>query len=72
MARPPKDPALRMDQDLRIPVTAEQKRLIAQAAAADKSDMTAWIRPILLGAAQAKLAKPAIRRKQRHPDKLGA
>jgi uncharacterized protein (DUF1778 family) len=55
MARPPKDPALRMDEDLRIPVTAEQKRLIAEAAAASKSDLAAWVRPILLKAANVRL-----------------
>lgn len=55
MARPPKDPALRMDQDLRIPVTADQKKLIVDAAAADQTDMTAWIRPIVLRAAQKRL-----------------
>jgi uncharacterized protein (DUF1778 family) len=63
MARPKKDPSLRMDVDLRIPVTPEQKTLIAEAAAADQSDMAAWVRPILLGAAQRKLAKQPKQRK---------
>jgi uncharacterized protein (DUF1778 family) len=58
-----------MDEDLRIPVTAEQKRLIVEAAAADQSDMTAWVRPILLGAAQRKLAKPFMQRKRKPPAK---
>jgi hypothetical protein len=53
--RPPKDPSLRMDTDLRIPITAEQKMLIAKAAAKDGEDMAAWIRPIIVRAAQNKL-----------------
>jgi uncharacterized protein (DUF1778 family) len=57
MARPKKDPSLLMDVDLRIPVTTEQKQMIYDAASADQSDVAAWIRPILLKAAQARLGK---------------
>jgi len=57
MARPPKDPALRMDFDLRIPVTATQKKLITQAARAAGSDMTTWLRPIILQAAKRALGE---------------
>jgi uncharacterized protein (DUF1778 family) len=64
MARPKKDPALRMDEDLRIPVTAEQKRIIVEAAEADHSDMTAWIRPIVLRAAEKRLSKDDKRKKK--------
>jgi uncharacterized protein (DUF1778 family) len=55
MARPKKDARLRKDADLRIPVTADQKRLISQAASIDGSDMAAWIRPLLLEAAKNRL-----------------
>jgi len=57
MARPPKDPALRMDSDLRIPLTQAQKAMIYDAAKADQSDVAAWVRPILLGAASERLGK---------------
>jgi len=57
MARPKKDPSLRMDVDLRIPVTAEQKQLIYDAASADQADVAAWIRPILLKAAEDRLKR---------------
>jgi len=59
MARPPKDPALRMDFDLRIPMTADQKALIIQAAATTQTDVAAWVRPILIKAAQIVVSKPA-------------
>jgi hypothetical protein len=51
MARPPKDPKLRMDTDLRIPVTGDQKRLIAEAASEEPAGMAAWARSVLLEAA---------------------
>jgi hypothetical protein len=57
MARPKKDPSLRKDVDLRIPVTEEQKKTIAEAAASDQSDVAAWIRPIILRAAERRLLK---------------
>lgn len=52
MARPPKDPALKMSVDLRIPVTEEQKAMIVQAATNNQSDLASWVRPILIAAAQ--------------------
>jgi hypothetical protein len=55
MPRPRKDPHLRMDTDLRIPVTAEQKRLIGEAVAHDPRGLAAWARQVLLTAA-AKMA----------------
>jgi uncharacterized protein (DUF1778 family) len=64
MARPPKDPALRMDVDLRIPVTADQKARIAEAAAAEQSDVAAWIRRVALGAADRRIAKSPARGKR--------
>jgi hypothetical protein len=40
-----------MDTDLRIPVTAEQKRLISAAVAGDPRGLAAWARDVLLDAA---------------------
>jgi uncharacterized protein (DUF1778 family) len=63
MARPPKDPAKRMDVDLRIPVTVDQKALIVKAAEMDQSDVAAWVRRILIRLAQRQVGKPAGRKK---------
>jgi uncharacterized protein (DUF1778 family) len=49
--RPPKPKSERKEVDLRIPVTWDQKDLIAQAAKANGEDMAGWARPILLNAA---------------------
>jgi uncharacterized protein (DUF1778 family) len=57
MARPPKDPADRKSVDLRIPLTEEQKKLVSEAASADQEDVAAWVRPIVLHAAERRLAK---------------
>jgi hypothetical protein len=57
MARPPKKPALRMDKDLRIPVTIHQRDTINLAAEAAGQDMATWARPILLEAAKRETAK---------------
>lgn len=48
---------LRMDTDLRIPVTSEQKALIAQATDDEPEGMAAWARAILLDAARRKVSK---------------
>jgi uncharacterized protein (DUF1778 family) len=55
MARPPKNPEQRMADQLRIPLTATQKRLIAAAAEVDLLEMTAWARRVLIQAAQKKM-----------------
>ena len=57
MPRPKKPPQLRMDTDLRIPVTADQKALITQAAKSLQYDMAGWARQVLLDAAKAEIAK---------------
>jgi len=57
MARPPKDPDLRMDSTLIVKMTAEQKGIIKQAANATKADLSAWIRPILMEAAKRQLKR---------------
>ena len=56
MARPPKEPHLRKDTDLRIPVTAEQKLKIMEAIADDPDGFAAWARTVLHSAAQRKIA----------------
>jgi hypothetical protein len=64
MARPPKEPRLRMDTDIRIPVTADQKRLIAAAVADEPGGLAAWARQVLLQAAGERAAS----RKQTGPE----
>ena len=56
MARPPKDPKLRMGTDLRIPRTEDQKHLIIEVTADEPNGMAAWARVVLLEAAEKKLA----------------
>ena len=53
MARPFKDPSERKDTDIRIPVTADQKALVAAAAKQAGKDLAAWSRELLLQAAKA-------------------
>lgn len=57
MARPPKDKRMLMNVPLRIMLTAEQKAMIEEAARLDQSEVAAWARPLLLQAAQQRLAK---------------
>jgi hypothetical protein len=57
MGRPRKFGDLPMDTDLKIPVTKEQRTLIAEATADEPEGMAAWARVLLLKAAQRKLAK---------------
>ena len=57
MARPPKDFHLRMDTDLRIPVTMEQKKTILLAIANEPEGFAAWARRTLLSAAEQMLIK---------------
>lgn len=57
MARPPKNGRLRMDTDLRIPVTSEQKAMIVEATSDEAEGMAAWARGVLLEAAKRKTAK---------------
>jgi len=46
-----------MSASIRLPLTEDQKRLIEEAAVLDQSDLTAWIRPILLRAAKERIEK---------------
>jgi hypothetical protein len=57
MARPPKEPRLRMTTDLRIPVTAEQKQLISDAVADEPDGMAAWARQVLIDAAKDRISQ---------------
>ena len=57
MARPPKKPELRMDKNLMIPVTEDQRAFVNKGASVAGKDMATWARPILLQAAKRELAK---------------
>jgi uncharacterized protein (DUF1778 family) len=57
VARPKKDKRMLMCAHLRIPLTVDQKRLIEEAAGIEQSDLTAWVRPILLRAAEEKICQ---------------
>lgn len=46
-----------MDTDIRIPVTADQKQLIAEALADEPGGLAAWARDVLLKAAERRLVK---------------
>jgi hypothetical protein len=59
MPRPRKYGGLRMDTDLRIPLTAEHKALLDQATADEPAGKAEWARGILITAAKLKLAKNA-------------
>jgi hypothetical protein len=59
MPRPRKDGRLRMDTDLRIPLTSEQKALIDDATSDEPQGKAAWARALLLEAARRKIAKRA-------------
>ena len=56
MARPRKDGRLRMDTDLRIPLTREQKAMIDEATADEPEGKAAWARAVLLDVARRKVA----------------
>jgi hypothetical protein len=65
MARPRKNPSQRKDVDVRIPMTEDQKRLVAKAAEESDMDLAAWARPILLRAAQKYHAAPSTTERKR-------
>jgi hypothetical protein len=69
MGRPRKNPGERKDDDLRIPMTTDQKRLVAEAAQLDHMDMAAWARPILIRMAESRIAEA--RGETPHPEKPG-
>jgi hypothetical protein len=54
MGRPIKKAALRMDKDIRVPVTSEQKKIIEKAVADEPAGMAAWVRQVVLKAAEEK------------------
>jgi hypothetical protein len=55
MARPIKKASLRMNKDIRVPVTAEQKKIIEKAVANEPAGMAAWVREVVLKAAEEKI-----------------
>jgi uncharacterized protein (DUF1778 family) len=58
MARPKKAPNLKRDAPLHIPMTADEKQLIVDAASAGgRSEFTGWARDILLDAAQKQMTR---------------
>ena len=52
MTRPRKTNAERKGEVLRVPVTIDQKELVAKAARLEGLDMASWARPILIDAAR--------------------
>jgi uncharacterized protein (DUF1778 family) len=52
-----------MGDDLRIPMTSDQKEVIRQAAAIAGMDMTAWARPILFAQAERVIASKGKKKK---------
>jgi hypothetical protein len=60
-----KEDRLRMDTDLRIPLTSEQKTLIDEATADEPEGKAAWARAILIRAAHDRLAKAKLRKAER-------
>ena len=68
MARRRKDPKLLMTTDLRVPLTEDQKRLIVEATSDEPEGMAAWVRGIILQAAQRKLLRRE-RPQEAHEDK---
>jgi hypothetical protein len=57
MARPAKKPEARKAYHLRVPLAANQRALIEEAARQADEDKAAWARAILLEAARKQLAK---------------
>jgi hypothetical protein len=57
MGRPRKYGDLRMDTDLRIPLTSEQKSLLDDATADEPEGKAEWARAILLEAARKKIVR---------------
>ncbi len=52
-----------MDVDLRIPVTSEMKQLVAEATADEPEGMAAWVRRVVLEAAQKKVQEQRAKKK---------
>jgi hypothetical protein len=57
MGRPRKNDALRMDTDLRVPMTAAQKAMLDEATADEPQGKAAWARAVLIEAARRKIAR---------------
>lgn len=65
MARPPKDKRLLKNVYLRVPLTAEQKEMIDQAALLDQSETAPWVRSLMVRAAAERLAAEKTNRSAR-------
>jgi uncharacterized protein (DUF1778 family) len=57
MARPRKNPAERKDYHLRVPLNADQRALIEDAAKLEGEDKAGWARAVLLTAAKRRIGK---------------
>lgn len=65
MGRPRKDPKERKSAEIRVPVTDDQKSLIAQAADLEGQDVATWARPLLLAAAKERVAQEESRKSKK-------
>lgn len=57
MGRPKKNPDSRLDAELRIRVTTEQRERIMRAVLLDSLDMSEWARGLLIRAADSRISK---------------
>jgi uncharacterized protein (DUF1778 family) len=64
MGRPRKDKSLLLRLPLRIMLTADQKELIERAAKIERQEISAWLRPIIVRAAQEVVASEERRRQK--------
>jgi len=69
--RPPKDPSEKKSVDLRIPVTPDQKQLVADAMALGGREFAGWARELILGGARSMIEREK-RKKARTEGKPGA
>ena len=65
MVRPTTDPKLRMGEEIRIPLTTQQKEAIRRTASANGLGMAAWIRLVALTAAEPR--KSTLLQRQSNP-----
>jgi uncharacterized protein (DUF1778 family) len=65
MARPLKNPSDRKTVHLRVPITADQKKIVDDAMALDGREFAGWARDLILEHAQALLDASAKKGKKR-------
>jgi hypothetical protein len=69
--RPPKPDGQVKAKDLRIPISEEQKAIIAEAMRLSGQEMAGWARPLLIAAAQAIISE-ATKRSRKKPSTVSA